>query len=215
MRRGELLSLKLRNLLESTGGAGARLVIQRNHGDEYDTRINQPVAKTQGRTVPITTALEQQLIEYIVEYRADVPSVGFDDQDFVFVTHRGRRGQGKPLSISNFDQAVAELRKLFPALGPLHPHLLRHDWNYRFSKTVKELKKEEKLSTKRARELREILMGWSEGSEMSLRYNLRQLQEESWSIGLQIAGDSIRHTPPSINTRTEAQKLALVVANTK
>jgi integrase len=215
MRRGELLSLKLKNLLESTGGAGARLVIEKNHGDEYDTRINQPVAKTRGRTVPITAALEEQLIEYIAEYRADVPNVGFDDEDFIFVTHRGVRGQGKPLSISNFDQAVAGLKKLFPALGTLHPHLLRHDWNYRFSKKVKELETEENLSTTRARELREILMGWTEESEMSRRYNLRQLQEESWGIGLQVAGDTVRRPQASVENQAEAQKLALVVANSK
>lgn len=214
MRRGELLSLKLKHLLESTGGAGARLVIERNHDDEYDTRINQPVAKTQGRTVPITAALERQLIEYIAEYRADVPSVGFDDEDFIFVTHRGRRGQGEPLSISNFDLSVAGLKKLLPALGTLRPHLLRHDWNYRFSKIAKELGKVEKLSAQKARELREILMGWIEGSEMSLRYNRRQLQEESWGIGIQVAGDTGRR-PSSIETLAEAQKFAIVVADTK
>ena len=119
MRRGELLALKLKHLLESTGGEGPQLVIERNHGDSFDTRVNQPVAKTQGRIVPISPLLERQLMEYIAEYRADVPGVGFDDEDFIFVTHRSKRGQGKPVSESNFGQAVVGLRDLFPALDTM------------------------------------------------------------------------------------------------
>lgn len=211
MRRGELLSLKLKNLLESTGGGGARLEIERNHGDEYDSRINQPVAKTRGRIVPITPGLERQLTEYIAEYRADVPHVGFNEEDFIFVTHRTKRSQGTPLSISSFGQALTGLRQLFPALGTLHPHLLRHDWNYRFSIKCDKAK----WPPEKERESREILMGWVQGSESSLIYNLRHVQEQALSIGLQVAGDTERRPPPSMDTMAEAQKLALAVANTK
>jgi integrase len=211
MRRGELLSLKLKSLLDSTGGEIARLVIERNHSDSFDTRINQPVAKTLGRIVPITLELERQLTEYIAEYRADVPRVGFNDKDFIFVTHRAKRSQGTPISISAFDQALASLKELFPALRALHPHLLRHDWNYRFSKRCDE----EKWTQDKEREAREILMGWSEGSESAKTYNLRHLQEQALSIGLQVAGDTGRRAPPSAEILAEAQKLALVVANTK
>lgn len=191
MRRGELLALKLKNFSESTGGEIAFLMIEKNHNDEYDTRVNQPVAKTNGRTVPLTPDLEVQLKEYIAQYRADVPSVGFDDEHFIFVTHRGRRGQGKPLSISNFDQALVSLKKAFPALGAIHFHLLRHDWNYRFSK----LADHAKLDQKKEEELREILMGWSESSSMAQRYNRRHLQEQAFSLGLQVAGDTARPFP--------------------
>lgn len=58
-------------------------------------------------------------------------------------------------------------------------------------------------------------MGWAEGSEMSLRYNFRHLQEESWGIGVQVASDTERQAPPSTEALAEAQKLALIVANTK
>jgi integrase len=211
IRRGELLSLKLKNFLESTGGVTARLVITKNHHDEYDTRTHQPVAKTEGRIVPITAAVERQLLEYIDYYRADVPGVGFDDEDFIFVTHRTGRGQGKPLSISNFDQALASLKKAFPALRGIHFHLLRHDWNYRFSKAADDAK----LDSLKEAELRRTLMGWSDSSEMPRRYNLRHLQEEASSIGLKVAGDTARPAPPSEETLAEAQKLALVIASTK
>jgi len=41
MRRGELLALKLKNFLESTGGPGACLAIERNDHDEFDSRVAQ------------------------------------------------------------------------------------------------------------------------------------------------------------------------------
>ena len=211
MRRGELLALKLKHLLESTGGEGPQLVIERNHGDSFDTRINQPVAKTQGRIVPISPSLERQLTEYSAGYRADVPCVGFDDEDFIFVTHRSGRGQGKPISISNFGQAVAELRNLFPALDTTHPHLLRHDWNYRFS----EVATKAKLTPEREAELRRLLMGWLEGSDMPGHYNHRHRQEEASRLGRKVACDTERRAPPSTEILAEAQKLALVVANAK
>ena len=206
MRRGELLSLKLKNLLESTGGISARLEIERNHHDEYDTRIAQPVAKTAGRIVPLTMEAERQLLEYITSFRADVPNVGFDDEDFIFVTHRAGRGQGKPLSISNADQALASLKKTFSSLRGLHFHLLRHDWNYRFSKAADELN----LASVKEEELRRLLMGWSDSSEMPSKYNLRHVQEEGSLIGLQVAGDTRR---PSVPPETQTDPFVAEKAN--
>lgn len=209
MRRGELLALKLKHLLESTGGEGPQLVIERNHGDFFDTRINQPVAKTCGRIVPISPSLERQLTEYIADYRADVPGVGFDGEDFIFVTHRSRRGQGKPISVSNFGQAVAGLRDLFPTLDTTHPHLLRHDWNYRFSEAATKAK----LAPEKEAELRRLLMGWSIESNMPEQYNHRHLQEEASRLGRKVACDTERRAPPTTKILAEDQKLALVVAN--
>lgn len=183
MRRGELLSLKLGNFLESGGGSCAKLVIERNHHDEHDTRLNQPVAKTRGRIVPISNELEDQLQEYITLYRAEIPNVGFSDNDFIFVTHRAGRRQGEPLSISTFDEVLKNLRRLIPELIPLHPHLLRHDWNYRFS----QLADEKSLDQAKEAELRAILMGWSETSDTARVYNRRHTQEQALQYGLAVA----------------------------
>jgi integrase len=210
MRRGELLALKLKNLSESIGGVSACLTIERNHHDEFDSRVLQPVAKTEGRIVPITSDLETQLIEYIAEYRADVPGVGFDDEDFIFVTHRTGRGQGQPLSISNCHQALGSLKEAFPALRELHFHLLRHDWNYRFSKVADAAK----MNAPKEAELRRILMGWSADSGMAKIYNARHLQEQALSIGLQVASATAGPTRALKETLAQAQSLSLDVAST-
>lgn len=186
MRRGELLSLKFGNFRESGGGEGAFLHIERNHHDEFDSRIRQPVAKTLGRIVPISADAEQQLIEYRDEWRAEIPGVGFSEQDFLFVNHRAGRPQGNPVTETAFNSALTNLKQAFPVLTPLHPHLLRHDWNYRFSQKVDA----EGIDFEAERETREQLMGWKPNSSMSLLYNQRHIQERANQIGRKIASDT-------------------------
>lgn len=188
MRAGELLSLKLKSFVEAGGGDSAYLDIERNHHDEVDTRLNQPVAKTLGRRVPISKMLEEQLKEYRDNWRAEVPSVGFSGESFIFVVHRGGRSQGQPLPKSAFESGLANLKQSFSTLIPVHPHLLRHDWNYRFS----QLADNEGMSFEEECTLREQLMGWVPGSPMSRRYNRRHIEEKSHEIGLKLASDTAR-----------------------
>jgi len=188
MRLGELLSLKLKNFLESAGGPHSCLVIERNHDDIFDTRIHQPVAKTDGRTVPISEEAETQLINYIISYRAETANAKFSSDSFIFINHRAGRSQGCPLSLSAFNQAIQNLEIVFPKLNPLNPHMLRHDWNYRFSKVADA----KRLKPEKERELREILMGWSTGSKMARLYNRRHIEEEAKDYGLAVAKDTGR-----------------------
>lgn len=190
MRVGELLSLKLKNHIEAGGGDSAYIEIERNHHDEIDTRLNQPVAKTVGRKLPISESLETQLETYRDKWRAEVPCVGFSKEDFIFVVHRGGRSQGQALPKTSFDSGILNLKKSFPALKTVHPHLLRHDWNYRFSMKADK----EGIPFEEERTLREQLMGWAPGSLMSRIYNLRQIEEKSYEIGLMIASDTVRVT---------------------
>jgi integrase len=190
MRVGELLSLKLKNIIEAGGGDSAYLEIGRNHNDAVDNRLHQPVAKTLGRRVPISESLEDQLKEYRDNWRADVPTVGFSDEDFIFVVHRGGRSQGQALPKTAFGTGLANLKQSFRALMQLHPHLLRHDWNYRFSKQVDI----EGIPFEEERTLREQLMGWAPDSPMSQLYNRRHIEEKSHEIGLKIASDTARIT---------------------
>lgn len=188
MRAGELLSLKLRSISEAVGDTSAYLDIERNHHDAIDTRLHQPVAKTLGRKVPISEHLEEQLRDYRDNWRANTPRTGFSEENFIFIVHRGGQSQGRALPIKTFDSGLAYLRQSFSALSQLHPHLLRHDWNYRFSIIADR----ENLSFDEECTLREQLMGWVPGSPMSRSYNLRHVEEKSQEIGRKIATDTMR-----------------------
>lgn len=133
--------------------------------------------------MPVSPELEKQLYTYITTWRADVPYVGFSREDFIFITHRGGQSQGKALTKKSFESAINNIKKKHPALMSIHPHLLRHDWNYRFSQIVDE----QALSEEQERALRENLMGWAPGSSMSTIYNRRHIYEKAREIGLMVA----------------------------
>ncbi|MNF80811.1 hypothetical protein D3C84_630630 [compost metagenome] len=143
-----------------------------------------------GRRLPISESLEEQLMEYRNDWRAEVPGVGFSDEAFIFVVHRGGRSQGKALPKAAFSSALANLKKTFRSLKSVHPHLLRHDWNYRYSKLADNLS----IPFEEERTLREQQMGWMPGSPMSRVYNLRHIEEKSLEIGRKIASDTARVT---------------------
>lgn len=183
MRRGELLSLKLKHFIEASGGEGAYLSIERNHGDELDLRVNQPVAKTLGRDVPISAGLEQQIIDYRV-IRAGLRNAGHSENSFLFCVHQAGQTEGEALSINGFNSAFLYFRQTFPALGKkLHPHAFRHDWNYRFSVQADEAG----LSEDQENSSREQSMGWVPGSSMAKTYNLRHRREQAMAIGRKVA----------------------------
>lgn len=181
MRRGELLSLKLDNFMEAIGNESAQLRVERNHHDQFDSRARQPVAKTLGRIVNVSAETEQQLIAYRDYWR---PST---DSSFIFVNHRAGRSQGKPITETGFNSALDKLKEMFPPLEPLHPHLLRHDWNYRFS----QMADKDGLDFETERVMREMLMGWKPNSDMSLLYNQRHIQEQANEFSRRIAFDTI------------------------
>lgn len=189
MRIGEALSLKLKNFVEAVGGESAYLIIERNHDDPHDPRPRQPAVKTRGRKLPISQELEAQILEYITDWRADVPGAGFSDESFIFITHRARRSQGDPLQISAFEAGVGHLKRTFPALSSLHPHLLRHDWNYRFSIIADSLN----MPSEEEARCREELEGWETGSKSAKKYNRRHIEEKAFEMGLLVAADTSRY----------------------
>ncbi len=188
MRRGELLALKLKNYKEGTAGDPPSLVIERNHHDEFDTRINQPVAKTNGRLLLISSELNGMIKRYLYDYRGELPLVGFDDEDFIFVNHRTGPKQGQPLTISSFDSAMDDLRGKFTALNGLHPHLLRHHWNWRFS----QIARADGYTDASDMLDRCYLMGWAHNSESAKIYNLKFIMEDANRKGLLMNTDTAR-----------------------
>ena len=188
MRRGELLALKLKNYNEGTAGDHPSLVIERNHHDEFDTRTNQPVAKTNGRLLLISSELDELIKQYLYDYRGELQFVGFDDESFIFVNHRTGPKQGQPLTISSFDSAMDDLRRKFTELAGLHPHLLRHHWNWRFS----QIPRAEGYTDASDMLDRCYLMGWAHNSESAKIYNLKFIMEEANKKGLLMNADTAR-----------------------
>ncbi|HDS1756044.1 site-specific integrase [Pseudomonas sp. M5] len=188
MRRGELLSLKLKNFVEASGGEGAYLSIERNHDDEFDRRANQPVAKTLGRDVAISEDLESQIMKYITQYRAELNNVGLNPDSFIFCVHRSGKTQGTPITVNGFNSALNQLKNKHPALGKCQPHAFRHDWNYRFSQKADDLG----MSETEEIEAREQQMGWVPASSMAKVYNQRHRREKALNLARKIAEDTKR-----------------------
>jgi len=195
MRLGELLSLRYSDFIPSSGGENAYIRIRRNHDDAFDRRLNQPVAKTLGRTLKISEQLERMILEYLGIHRADVPNVGFTDESFIFVNHKRGENQGQEIEITTFRSALTVIIKRDVRLRGLHPHLLRHHWNYRFSSQCQKLG----YSDKRTRQEREHWMGWVEGSSSAKDYDLRHVQQSANETGVAIASDTAR-------TKTERKR---------
>jgi site-specific recombinase XerD len=187
IRLGELLGLRLQDFIPSSGGEPAYLVVRRYHDDSLDDRPIQPVSKTLARKLPIDLNLEGAISEYL-KMRADVQHAGFSEHDFLLINHLQITRQGKAINESTFRSALNVLQQKFPTLKGLHPHLLRHDWNYRFSIKASEIG----MSETEERSTREYLMGWVEGSSSASLYNRRHIQEQAAEIGLKIANDTAK-----------------------
>lgn len=189
MRLGELLSLRYPDFIPASGGDSAHIRIRRNHDDEFDRRMNQPVAKTLGRTLKISDHLERMMFEYLGRYRAEIPNVGFKNESFIFVNHKRGENQGREIEITTFRSALSVIIKRDKRLKGLHPHLLRHHWNYRFSEHCEIMG----YSDTKIRQEREHWMGWVEGSSSALDYDLRHIQQSANETGIAVASDTARN----------------------
>jgi integrase len=188
IRLGELLSLQLSSFDNGTGGNEPSLSVVRGHDNPNDDRVDQPTPKTLERTIAISEDLSKKITYYLDTIRQHIPNVGFDSEDFIFVNHiRGPR-QGKAVQYSSFENAIARIRTKNITLKGLHPHLLRHHWNYLFSIEAELLG----YSEEKERAIREYYMGWVDNSAQSARYNLRKIQEDAMKIGRRIANDTKR-----------------------
>ncbi|WP_434666866.1 site-specific integrase [Aeromonas sp. NJAU223] len=185
MRIGEVLGLQLQDFITSSGGEPAYLVVRRNHDAIEDDRIQQPVAKTLNRQLAIDDGLSHKISDYLVQ-RSKISNVEFHDNSYLLVNFMRGSRQGLGVSIQNFNSSLDRLRKKFPTLSEVHPHLLRHDWNFRFSQKATLLK----MNEKEERAAREYSMGWVDDSPSSKIYNRRYIEELAFDIGIRIASDT-------------------------
>ena len=174
MRRGELAGLKIRDI----DFRQLTISIHRRPPDPKDPRKQRPYTKSNARTVPMKLELSDILFHYITVWRRAEP--GARKHDYLFVSHGGT-SPGAPLSPRSIGKIFDSFQRV---LGfDLHPHLLRHTWNDRFSAAIDRNAQFGKETTSPEEErLRNYLMGWSPDSKMAERYSRRHIERAAHDL---------------------------------
>ena len=83
-------------------------------------------------------------------------------------------------------------------LARLHPHALRHWWNFAFSREMDNKPEKGRLSPQRQEKIRAHAMGWQEGSGSARRYNRRFTVRETRQASLNLAetANKLRQSRP-------------------
>lgn len=177
LRRGELLGIKITDLNFQT----REVLIRRRADDPEDVRADQPNAKTRDRRLPLVSILSDLLHDYIVKHRSQISHAKY--HSFLFVTHKPGPYVGRPLSIVGYSKMVETLRERAPALPDnLSGHVMRHSWNYNFSRMMDK----QGLSEEREQQFRSYLMGWSPTSKTAATYTRRHIREKGTEASLAI-----------------------------
>jgi hypothetical protein len=74
------------------------------------------------------------------------------------------------------------IRRAFPEFEGLTIHVLRHDWNDRFS----DLAREKGWSEEKETQHRNYLQGWTKTSKQGLSYTRRSTREEAINAALEL-----------------------------
>ncbi|MDE2873886.1 MAG: site-specific integrase [Gemmatimonadota bacterium] len=168
MRRGELAGLRI----VDADFRALTVSVHRRPPDPGDPRRGKPRTKTNARAIPIRPELADILFEYISTWRRAEP--GALEHDYVFVSHGGTR-PGAPLSPRSIGKVFDVLQG---ALGfGLHPHILRHTWNDRFSAALDRQSRHGTGMPEAGEErIRNYLMGWSPDSRSADGYSRRHVE---------------------------------------
>ena len=162
LRRGDLLAVRISDIQ----AASQQVSIERRPDSLVDPRTRQPLVKTRGRDLPISS-LFHATERYILDVRGASP--GAAKHPFLFVGAR----TGRPLSHSGLTKMFQDLSA---ALGlPISAHLLRHSWNDSFSALMDQKNVPEATEKK----VRSYLQGWSESSNAAGVYTRRHVREEA------------------------------------
>ncbi len=191
MRTGEILQLKITDIDFSDSA----IQIRRRHNDPEDTKRRfEPNAKTEERDIPISRKLSNELRNYILYERREIPNT--KSHSFLFVSDKGK-SKGDPLSLIQFSKMVEKVavsEKLadfikkngFSTSITLTKHSFRHNFNNRFSKiidtnnalAVEEGRLNDVISEKKEIEQRMYLNGHRSADSATV-YNLRHTKEQA------------------------------------
>lgn len=168
MRRGELCGLKIPDI----DFAKLTISIHRRPPDPQDPRQQKPKTKSAARPMPIRPELSDILFAYLSDWRRAEPAARM--HGYVFVSHAGSR-PGAPLTPRSLGYVFDALESV---LGfRLHPHLLRHTWNDRFSAAIdRKARRGDPTPEASEERIRNFLMGWSPDSKMAAVYTHRHVE---------------------------------------
>lgn len=170
LRRGEILCLRVSDV-KVTPDSGVLTIVRRPQ-DPIDPRQPKPQVKTLGRELPLASGLRDLFLSYLSERRM---LSGARKHPFLFVSS----ANGSPLSYWNLTTVFRSLRKCDGVPSDITAHVLRHDWNERFSemsdaasplRSAADAAKEERL--------RAYLMGWATTSTAA-NYTKRWARESA------------------------------------
>ncbi|WGK57176.1 site-specific integrase [Pantoea sp. SS70] len=167
IRAGELLNLKIIDF----DFVKKIVTIKRRHDDKSDIRKIQPLVKTLSREIPLKEELIDAVYDYVFNDREEHAKNKI--HDYLLVTHGNGKNKGEPLTVHAYEKIISTIKDKNFILNNLSGHMLRHSWNYAFSRSVSK----DKLKTCSEDKLRNYLMGWSDNSKMCEVYNRKFLVE--------------------------------------
>jgi len=192
LRRAEALVLKTGDLRFS--GNQPSLYIHRRADDPDDPRLDEPLVKTADRLLPVGQGLRQAIETWLIHHRADRTRYpGAKKTPYVFVAENGR-----PMALRTVNDLFIRIRDRFPELpGNLSPHMLRHDWNDRFSdlcdwerehqaQMALHVAPDDRLTHAKEMALRNYLMGWKKHSERAATYTNRTTEARAVELMLRM-----------------------------
>lgn len=162
IRRGEALSIQVRDI----DHVKRQITIRRRHDASDDPRVDQPVAKTEGRTIPISVYLTELLVQY-VNQRRTVP--GATKHRYLFVTHKSGPTQGQPMSKAALKEVFGTLAEADERISHIRAHLLRHFFSNELAKLQQEQGGDED-SRELHKRVRNYLAGRKQHSEVDAVY---------------------------------------------
>ncbi|TNI82835.1 site-specific integrase [Aeromonas veronii] len=166
MRSGELLNLKITDVIRSKSKQHGLRIVQRS-GSLDDPRKKQRLPKTVQREVAISDTAFKALDYYITEIKAKTPNG--QKTDYIFVSH-SNSNQGKPLhSINSVTEAMRNVTSI-----DLTPHVLRHTATWKYCVRMKKKGKEWKDFV----ELLLLQFGWASENSPTVRLYARKFIKE-------------------------------------
>ncbi|QMJ67353.1 site-specific integrase [Escherichia coli] len=148
-RRSELAALRIGDI--GTDTDNPTLSVVRRHNSKEDPRLDEPTAKTLGRTVPISKELRDLLNIYVRTHRFQTKAA--KKHPFIFVSHKAKSGShesGQPLVKQTINDIFNRIRKVnFERFWGITPHSFRHYFNHMLSKSIDQEKKAVEEEVKR------------------------------------------------------------------